>query len=778
KVFPLALGKTPGIVTFTQYRDHSLLATRRPDEAGDRALLLARAAAHGDGMHAGLGPLIEDQMAATQVDCEAITLSSFLDVHSIATVDLLKVDVQRDERDVLDGIAEVDWPRIRQLVVETHDGGGNSSELATLLRGRGFHVTADTGGDPSSGGRVMLYATRTAHAAVWRPSSQQPIEWLSPRALAESARTFLGDRLPAYMVAARVGFIAELPRTPNGKIDRNSLTGMPPEALDPEPPLTPPTGEPALTLARLGREVLNVDAVGLESDFYNLGGHSLLAARLANRVMETLAVQPRLADILRNPIFSGMLRIVGQLPAKKDDPIPRAPARAYDPLTPAQRGLFVLAQVPGGNEAYNVARALRLEGRLDPGLLEHAIADSLRRHDSLRTAFALHDGEPVQHAAPFHELAFRMERRTCGPAEESRKLAEAEARRPFDLSRAPLVRAALIRLAPFDHILLFTVHHIVSDGWSMEILLREIFERYETLLEDPASPLPELPFQFRDVLHHRAQREQRESPHIPYWRRKLSGDPWKEALRTDFPRPPDPGFEGSSLRFQLDSDSWQRLQSACRTLGVGPFAMLLAAINVLLHRWMGGCDFVVATNSTGREDARLRNQVGYYADTLLQRNTLAADEPFAAFLERVAQTGVEALDHAVPLEKLVTELAVRRRHGRAVLFDVGFTWYDIEAQTDISLLGGRAGLKVKLWPIEYFPARADLWFFSSPEPGGLSWHWVYNPALFRGETVQALRDNLLGILDQVAANPCLRIRDIALNRGGAPEDPSIIQLNI
>jgi len=205
--------------------------------------------------------------------------------------------------------------------------------------------------------------------------------------------------------------------------------------------------------------------------------------------------------------------------------------------------------------------------------------------------------------------------------------------------------------------------------------------------------------------------------------------------------------------------------------------MILAAVNVLLYRWSGEPDILVATNAAGREDRRLREQIGYYADTLLQRNVLNPAEPFSAFLGRVWQTGVEALDHATPLETLMARLPVPRRNGRAVLFDVGFTWYDIEARTDVAHLGRRAGLSVNSWPIEYFPARTDLWFFADPEPDRLSWHLVYDRTLFRAETIGLFRDNLLSILDQVASDSDIQIRKIAVS-GDTNCGESSIPLNI
>ena len=748
QVHPLAMGKAPGVARFTCYRDHSMLATTRPDDDADRELLLSLSRGNAD------ESLIRDQLATAQIDCPVTTLSDFLAQHAIAEVALLKIDVQRGERDVLEGIADGDWPRIRQIVVETHD-----SALAGLLRERGFNVIAE---------KNLLYATRIAS----RSAAPGPMPWLSPRALAESVRHFLTARLPPFMIPGKIAFINALPRTANGKVDRQALTALPGAALDAEPPLTPPSGPRALALAELWREVLNADAVGLESNFYNLGGHSLLAARLVNRMSQTLGVKPRLADVLRNPAFADMLRLLEPSPVIGDEPIARAPRQPFEPLTPAARSLFVVAQIPGGNAAYNVFRALRVAGPLDVDRLEHAIADCVRRHESLRTGIVLHDGEPMQRV---NEPSFQLERRTCGSADECRPVAEAEARRAFDLFGPSLFRAVLLSVTPHDHILLLTVHHIVSDGWSVEVLSGEIFERYDELAADPDAPLAELPFQFRDFRHHRELHRTGDRAHLDYWLQKLDGFPWHRSLRTDRPRSADAGFLGSSLRFETDPQIWKRVQAAGEQRKIGPFAMLLAAVNVLLYGWSGERDILVATNATGRDDSRLRNQIGYYADTLLHRNLLDPGQPFSALAAGVLQTGVEALDHAIPLEALVSALPVHRRNGRAVLFDVGFTWYDIEARTDLAQLGKASGLEITPWPTEYFPARTDLWFFADPGPGRLSWNVVYNRALFDAATAAGLRDGLLRILRQVAADCDVAVREIAPR---APVSESTIPLNI
>jgi amino acid adenylation domain-containing protein/FkbM family methyltransferase len=773
KVFPLAMGKTSGVASFTCYRDHSLLATRRPDDAGDRELLLAHSAAADPDSRIGLRGLISDQMAADRIDCPVTTLSEFLSANSIGDIALLKIDVQRDERDVIEGIVDADWPRIRQVVVETHDRDGNSVYLANLLRDRSFSVASETAEDPlRRGDRVMLYATRVPGG---RSATPARVPWLLPRTLAESVRHFLAGRLPSYMIPGKIAFTSALPRNANGKIDRQALTAMPADALDAEPPLTPPRGHRAIALSELWREVLNVEAVGMESDFYNLGGHSLLAARLVNRLSQTLGVRPRLADVLRNPGFSEMLLLLDPSPAPGDESIPRAPARLFDPLTPAARSLFVVAQIPGGNAAYNVFRALRIEGPLDSDLMERAIADCVRRHDSLRTGLILHDGEPMQRVTPAREFSFRLERHTCSSPEECQVIAETEARRSFDLFGPSLFRAVLLCAAPRDHVLLLTLHHIVSDGWSMEVLSSEIFERYEALYADLSSPLAELRFQFRDFLHHRASRLDDPGGHIEYWLRKLDGVAWNRPLRTDRPRSGDAGFIGSSLRFETDQRVWERAQAVCRERKMSPFAMILASVNVLLYGWSGERDLVIATNAAGREDSRLHNQIGYYADTLLQRNLLDPDQPFSSLWTRVLQTSVESLDHAIPLEALVVVLPVQRRNGRAVLFDVGFTWFDIEARTDLAQLGGSSGLDVTSWPTEYFPARTDLWFFVDPEPKRLSWNVVYDRSLFLSTTITDFRDDLLSILDHVAADCDATVRRLALRISGGEAS---IPLNI
>jgi len=367
-------------------------------------------------------------------------------------------------------------------------------------------------------------------------------------------------------------------------------------------------------------------------------------------------------------------------------------------------------------------------------------------------------GEPVQQVLPMDQIAFRLERDSPHSTEMAQDAAEAEARRAFDLTRGPLLRAALLHLGAEDHILLLTVHHIVCDGWSLEVLQREIFERYAALLEDPSTPLTKLAFQFRDAFQQRARETGQAETNLKYWADRLAGHQWVETIQPDFPRSAHPGFEGSVLRFQVDLEHWLRLQEVAQSLNAGPFALLLAALNVLLHGWTGQEDFVVATNAAGREDARWQDQVGYYAHTLLERNRVDREEPFASLVRRVGETAVEAL-------------------GYAVLFDVGFTWYDIEARTDFSRLGRRAYLAVKPWPVDYFPARTDWWFFASPEPEGLTWQLVYNASLFRRETAGALRDFLLAMLDRVAAEPTLRISEIVA-AVGMQSDEHFIPLNI
>jgi amino acid adenylation domain-containing protein len=494
-------------------------------------------------------------------------------------------------------------------------------------------------------------------------------------------RSFLQQRVPGYMIPAAFVVLDEWPLLPNGKIDRRALPApeTPSAAAEPTGARTPFEE----IIAGIWREVLRREAIGVHDSFFELGGHSLLATQVVSRVRESIGMDIPLKALFEHTTVTALAAHVEGLLAAGETlapapPITRAPRDGHMPLSFAQQRLWFIDRLEPGSSVYNIPAALRLTGRLDVNALERAFGEMVRRHDSLRTTFAEAGGVPVQVLAEqaATELPVLDLRDAPGGAEtEARRLATEEARRPFDLAQGPLLRVVLLRLGEEEHILLATMHHIISDGWSVGVLVRELTALYAAYTRGEESPLSELPIQYADYA--RWQKEhlsgERLDAQIGYWKEQLTGAPALLALPTDRPRPAVQSYRGATHPFSLAPDLAARLHELSRAHGCTLFMTLLAGWQTLLSRYSGQEDVVVGTPIAGRTQRETEGLIGFFVNTLALRTDVSGNPSFAELLRRVRETTLGAYAHQdVPFEKLVEELAPDRDMSRSPLFQVMF----------------------------------------------------------------------------------------------------------
>ncbi|HYR09422.1 MAG TPA: amino acid adenylation domain-containing protein, partial [Longimicrobium sp.] len=406
---------------------------------------------------------------------------------------------------------------------------------------------------------------------------------------AAELRAHLRQSLPEYMVPAAFVFMDALPLTPNGKLDRKALPAS--ELAVAEEGYVAPRTPVEEVLAGIWAEVLGLERVGVEESFFDLGGHSLLATRVVSRVRAVFAVELPLRALFEGPTVAEMAVRVGEM-RRAGLPVlpPVVPAERTGPLplSFAQERLWFLDRLEPGSTTYNIPAAWRLGGALDVAALERSLSEIVRRHEALRTVFAEVDGSAVQVVAPFGGFALPVEDLSgLGEADREaavRRRAREEARRAFDLSAGPLFRATLLRLGAEDHVLLLSMHHIVSDGWSMGVLFRELSALYAAYLAGRESPLPELPVQYADyAAWQRAQLEGEVlDRQLSYWRERLAGAPELLELPTDHPRPPVQTYRGATVPVDLSPELLERLRALGRSEDATLFMTLLGAFQVLL----------------------------------------------------------------------------------------------------------------------------------------------------------------------------------------------------
>jgi amino acid adenylation domain-containing protein len=673
-------------------------------------------------------------------------------------------------------------------------GGVDPEELGAVGEALGFTVECSwASADPSGAFNAVFVPSGSSSRAIvdfpaapppghGEPLATDPLaaRWRTERSLALVAdlRSTLRSSLPEYMVPAFVPLDA-LPLTPNGKVDRNALP--PPAGVRPAPAGTrvaPRTATEQALLA-IWVEVLGVDELGTEDDFFDLGGHSLLAVKVVSQVRDVFAVEVPLRVMFESPTVAELGRAVedargrGQAAFAPLVPVP-CEEGAELPLSFAQQPLWFLDQLVPDNPFYNMPSAYRLSGPLDLATLERALSEIVRRHEALRTSFPSSGGRPYQRVAPPAPVGIQVEDLTgLGPAgaeDESRRRAAAEAALPFDLARGPLLRSRLLNVTPEQHVLLLTVHHIVSDGWSTTVLLGELSALYGAFCRGEPSPLPPLPVQYRDFAvwqRHWLEGGVLEA-HLHHWQARLAGAPPALELPADRARPPMPSYRGASEAFQVPVAVVRGLRALGRARGATLYMTLLAAFKVLLARTTGADDIVVGGTTAGRSRPELENLIGFFVNTVALRTDLSGDPTFSDVVDRARHTALDAYEHQdAPFDKVVERMAPPRDLGRSPLVQVAFDFQEhMAAPADLgglvacTDLGGYSGAD---YGALYggVAARLDVELFVvEAGDGSLQASLVYATDLYDRSSMVRLAGDYRSLLEAVVADPERRISQL------------------
>ncbi|HKV08300.1 MAG TPA: amino acid adenylation domain-containing protein, partial [Thermoanaerobaculia bacterium] len=581
-------------------------------------------------------------------------------------------------------------------------------------------------------------------------------------------RAFLADFLPEYMLPGALAVLDAVPLTVNGKVDRRALPD-PGAGPAPERKYRPPQTELERFLAGLFAEVLKLPPdrpVGLDDDFFELGGTSISGAILINRLQEALSQAVQVAAIFDASTVARLAAFVeekhpGALETgRRERPAGFATRSKTAPLSFSQERLWFLDRLMPGAATYNLPTLFRLRGPLDPAVLARAFGEIVRRHEALRTRFEERDGTPVQVIDPPGPWPLPVIDLT-GIPEEASRLAVEEADRPFDLERGPLFRTTLLRLSPEVHDLLVNAHHVVTDGWSVQILAKELVTLYEAFAAGRPSPLPELPAQYADFA--RWQRKRLSGAELErqvgYWRKRLGDDPPALDLPLDRPRPALQTYRGASVSTVLP----RNLSEGIRRLGLASqaslFMILLAAFEVLLSRQSGQDDVLVGTPMAGRVRSDVEGLIGFFLNTLVLRTDLSGHPTFRELLLRVRETAVGAYAHQeVPFEKLLAVLQPERDLSRTPLFQV---FFNLASFPDLGVrLPG--GLTVEPLDSGEAESKFDLTVYAAETGDGIRLHLVYNADLFDAPRMEEMLRQYRAVLERVVEDPEARVDEIPL----------------
>ena len=625
-------------------------------------------------------------------------------------------------------------------------------------------------------------------AALPEPSTgtRQLVAYLVPAADAgtpaetvAAARAFLGDRLPAYMVPSSFSVLDALPQTPSGKVDRRALPAPDWQGAGEEsyqPPRTPAEE----IVASLFETVLGTSGgrrVGARGHFFDLGGHSLLATRLISRLRESLGVELPIRALFEHPTVEALAAAAeaarGGEPAPPLEPMPRPePGAGGEPpaFAPsfAQERLWFLAQLDPDSPAYHLPGTVRMTGRLDLPALAGAVAGVADRHEALRTVFRAEGSGPVQVVQPPGWEALRrlpvvdlagLPPAARGPAEAA--AVRTETARPFDLEAGPLLRATLLRLASEEHVLVVNTHHIVSDGWSVGVFVRELSALYGAAVDGRAAELPALPVQYADYAAW--QRRWLDGAALDriagWWRAELAGAPETLELPTDRPRPPVQTFRGGEVRRTYGEAAAAGVTRLARELEATPFMVWLSAVGVVLGRLAGQDDLVLGSPIAGRNRAETEGLVGFFVNTLALRVELGGDPSFRELVGRVRERALGAYAHQdLPFERLVETIAPRRDLATTPLFQVLFVLQNVPRER-IELPGLALDRVETAAPAAKFALTVDL---AERDDGSISARFERNLDLFDAATVRRWAAELERLVTAAVADPSRRVLELPL----------------
>lgn len=606
-----------------------------------------------------------------------------------------------------------------------------------------------------------------AHAAVIvredGASGKELVAYLVPSGeqLPDSStlRRDLSARLPDYMVPSAFVSLPALPLTPNGKLDRRALPAPERQRESYRAPRTPEED----MLCGIFADVLSLDRVGVDDNFFSLGGHSLTATRLVSQIRATTEIDVPLKLLFEAP---SVAQLAPHLHGAYKSRIPLAPQSRPErlPLSNSQQRLWFIDQLEGSSAQYNLPEALRLRGELDVPALRQSIQTIVQRHETLRTHFAYADGTPFQIIEPELKIELPIEELSAltESEQQTRVLAtlNQEFERPFDLSHGPLFRMRLFRLGERDYIFLRTLHHIISDGWSQAVFNNEFMQLYEAFHKGEANPLQPLAVQYADyaIWQRRWLTEEKVASDLQYWKEQLAGIPEQLELPKDRPRQARRTYGADVCSITVPAETLAGLKRAGHAYDSTLYMTLLSTFALLLQRYSGQDDIVVGSPIANRQDSQLEKLIGFFVNSLIMRVRVDTARSFPELLAAVRGTALEAYQHQdLPFERLVEELSPERRLNAAPIFQVVFALQNAPMAAEEF-----RDLHVEAVAADEPRVRIDLEVHAVEHNGVLDFHWLYSRDLFDRWRMEQMAAHYLRLLEAVAGNPQQQVAEFDL----------------
>ncbi|MEC1536488.1 non-ribosomal peptide synthase/polyketide synthase [Bacillus sonorensis] len=562
-------------------------------------------------------------------------------------------------------------------------------------------------------------------------------------------REFLGNKLPDYMIPAYFVKLDKLPLTKNGKVDRKALP-EPDRTAGTETEYEAPRNKTEEKLASIWRDILDVERIGMNDHFFDMGGHSLKAAAMASKIRKELKTEVPLRQIFKTPTIKGLGEYIQSTKESVYSSIKQVEEKEYYHLSSAQKRLYILNQIEGSGLSYNIPFTMKVKGDFDKRRFENALKKITERHEAFRTSFIIADGGPVQKIEK--EIDFQLEYSELGSKSISQKIKEFV--RPFDLEKAPLFRAEVAKIAEKEHVIMFDMHHIVSDGASMGVLTKEICDLYE------GKELPPLNIQYKDYSEWQKEFYQKDEiqKQKQYWLNVFKEDIPVLNMPTDFPRPQIQSVEGDRIGFKIDSELAKNLNRTAKENGVTMYMLLLAAYTVLLSKYTGQDDVIVGSPIQGRQHHDLKHVIGMFVNTLAMRTYPKGEKTFAEYIKEVKETALKAYEHQdYQFDDLVEQLDLNRDMSRNPLFDTMFVLQNLDhADADIK------GLTFETYESDIHISKFDFTLSAVEKNSGIEFDLEYCTKLFKKETIERMSEHFVRVLNEISSHPDIQLSQIEI----------------
>ena len=607
--------------------------------------------------------------------------------------------------------------------------------------------------------QIVAYVQTAEHATQ---QDTQP-------SLITALRALLQSQLPAYMVPTSIMCLTSMPMTPNGKIDRKALPS--PDFTQQQEAYVAPNTDTEQELCTIWSDLLGIAQVGITDNFFTLGGHSLLAVQLISKIRDALGVELAIHTLFDCPTIEQLSQTIAEysgseLAKQRAPEISRLSEqdKQHSALAFAQQRLWFLSQLEGQNATYLISGAVQLTGQLTVEVLERVFTELVRRHEALRTTFIEVDGHPVARLLPQQDFKItQVSVEQQGPAEQAiaiHQLISQETNRPFDLTRDVLLRVVLIRKTATSHVMIMTLHHIISDEWSMAMLQHEVVELYHAYLKKLPSPLTELPLQYSDYASWQRNWFTRErlADQMTYWVEQLRGAPALLELPTDHARPAIASYQGKTFSFSIAASSMDGVRSLTQAAGATLFMTLLTAWSTLLGRYAGTTDLVIGSPMSSRNRSELESLIGFFVNTLPLRIDLSGQPNSLTLIERVKQTVLGAFAHQeLPFDHLVEELKPERNLSYTPVFQAMFVMQNAPT-AELTF----DDLTLEMLSTETLVSKFDLTLSVEEKQGALQCVIEYSTDIFEQDTIQRLSAQFERLLKGMGEQPTRQIFSLPL----------------